>query len=267
MDNRKKTIMRWLLFPTIYLIVVVWTVHYTTTTGTSLFPNIAPFAGLSTRQKMDKNPLTNTIYIKGVKQAFRAGIIYMHLIQQCCQKTTNVTRCDKLWYELASELDSSNKNYQLYVCNVKKNKLQFYDSSQTSIQRAAGFLNLANCLFVGASVIMISASFPVIRLIVIPLVQTFGPIIVKLFEVLMPFYEPLVYVFSFSMITQSMFYHSTVGSYVAFLGGLFGISGLIYSSALHAPRTGQHEEYFVCLVGGYAQYCLVLLRLRLDQHF
>ena len=131
--------------------------------------------------------------------------------------------------------------------------MQLLDTSQTYLQRAAGFLTLTNCAFVVGSILIVTAIVPVLS-IFIPFVVPFLAPIVHIIIMLNPLYEAIVYFIASMILIQASFYHESVSHYVAISGGFLGLLAFFYSTYLHLESNGGDKDDFVMILGAYCVF-------------
>lgn len=232
---------RWLTIPIVFLFIVLLTFNNSNfERKTSPFPRFFPFTSRNYTKKLETNPIATFIPLNGVTQAFEAGRLYQTWIDEKDTKNSTRQKLERLIGTKGLEIEHGFK---------------LYDSSQTNLQKAAGFMTFANFLFVCASFVVLCALIPVLSIFVKPFITLIVPALALILEKLTPLYEPLVYSLSFFFVSQSVYYHENTSYLIAFFGGSFGLFSIIYSASLHAPRSGNNEELFVTFIGF---YCAIL---------
>ena len=279
-DFAQTSIVRWLIFP---MLLVAATFLFSTNVAffKSNVPNIAPFSNINRHAKIrPTNPTNssfsvnathatyNTTYnratvflqVDSVVKAFQIGRLYQEYQQKCYKGgdkggdngAISHQQCEDIELQVSNVTKISRSKARQFLWSQSDfGNIQLYESY---LKKAAGFITLTNSAMVVGAILIVIPIAPILSIAIgafVPLIEKIYPHIVKILVALVPFYESIAYIVSFTISTQSIFYDGSVSHYVAFLGALLSLASFFVSTVLHAPSEGGREKEFASLVGGY----------------
>lgn len=238
-----KMIARWLSYPVLF----VFLLSLFGATNPKWVPNVAVFSS-SSHSASNKAVTEGIITVDGVYSAFSLGKLYALAEHRYnCVSNPLTPGCRRLRRELSDMTGLPNVTFD------DLNRLKFYDSSQSGLQRVASYVTLTNIIFlVGICLAAIA---------VIPLFMKFLPLFAVLFILLKPFYEIIVYGTALVVITQAQFYDVSISWLVSFTGCILAIVGFAVSTVLHVDSRGGREEDFCVILGTYLMFVFGIVAL------
>eukprot|EP01117_Protostelium_nocturnum_P014702 TRINITY_DN5624_c0_g1_i1.p1 TRINITY_DN5624_c0_g1~~TRINITY_DN5624_c0_g1_i1.p1 ORF type:complete len:454 (+),score=143.40 TRINITY_DN5624_c0_g1_i1:188-1549(+) len=259
--------MRWLLFPSALIFFLLF--FSDVNRSRDYIPKFAPFSESSHGTSHSAKAIQD-VWVDGVDSAIKVGMEYTNAVHSRC--FTNETNgraereeeCKGIFARL-KVLTGIRANDINEFANLTK--LNVRDSSQSALQRAAGFLSLTNVLFVIGALIVVSAAVPAFAVIL----GIFGPllweIVSRILILLKPFYEPLSYLISFFIIQQAWHYHDSMTNLIAFFGGLIAVGAFVYSTLLHASTGSNNYRAFSTVLGSYTFIIFSIIALQYNSSF